>query len=131
MLMKNKTVTECSAQTPDAPLRSAGRARTALGCGRSGYRNPPRWVVDLNSSGTPLLIQEGWRAERRGGGGCSPLPKLQVAISTTPAPGATPPQLRRGAICKSEPRCRRGKIHHIVSMGTERQMAITAPCKKM
>ena len=52
-------------------------------------------------NGTPLLIQEGWRVERRGG---YPRPrgyrlgfKLQVAISTTPAPCATPPQLRRGA----------------------------------
>jgi hypothetical protein len=44
----------------------------------------------------PLLIQEGWRAERRGG--YPYVSKLQVAISTTPAPGATPPQLRGGVI---------------------------------
>ena len=47
------------------------------------------WVI-------PLVTQEGWRAERRGG---YPLnPKSEVAIITTPAPGATPPQLRRGAM---------------------------------
>jgi hypothetical protein len=45
---------------------------------------------------TPLLIQEGWRAERRGGYSLESV--TQVAISTTPAPGATPPQLTRGAI---------------------------------
>src|ERR1017187_9461981 len=44
----------------------------------------------------PLLIQEAGRAERRGG--FPPNPKRQAAISPTPAPGATPPQLRRGAI---------------------------------
>ena len=53
MLMKNKAVTECAAQTPDARLRPDGRARTASGRGRSGHRNPPRRVVDLNNSGTP------------------------------------------------------------------------------
>ena len=65
MLMKNKAVTECAAQTPDAPLRCAGRARTALRRGRSGYRNPPRRVVNLNSSGTPLLNQEGSHLQER------------------------------------------------------------------
>jgi predicted amidohydrolase YtcJ len=42
----------------------------------------------------PLLIQEGWRAQRRGG--CPVKSERQVEIITTPAPGATPPQLRRG-----------------------------------
>jgi hypothetical protein len=51
--------------------------------------------AEVMRGGAPLLIQEGWRAERRGG---YPLkPELQVAISTTLAPGATPPQLRMGA----------------------------------
>ena len=55
----------------------------------------------------PLLIQEGWRAERRGGylgpGDYLWNQKLDVAISTTPAPGATPPQLRRGVVFGTVP----------------------------
>ena len=39
---------------------------------------------DENAQATPLLIQEGWRAQRRGG--YPRETKLQVAISTTPYP---------------------------------------------